>query len=44
MIYNVYNEVVCDYDCENCDDYDSCVDRIEKEIKKDSIKIVELSK
>ena len=29
MIYNVYNEVVCDYNCENCDIIESCTDKIE---------------
>ena len=30
MIYNVYNEVVCDYICENCDVSEDCTDRITK--------------
>ena len=28
-IYNTYNEIVCDYNCENCDIADSCTDRID---------------
>ena len=29
-IYNTYNEIICDYNCENCDIADSCTDRIDK--------------
>jgi len=46
MIYNVYNEVVCDYNCENCDVAEDCTDRISK--NKENIenlnKVVELNK
>ena len=46
MIYNVYNEVVCDYNCESCDAAEDCADRIDKDIKniEDLHKIVELNK
>jgi hypothetical protein len=42
MIYNVYNEVVCDYNCENCDVVESCTDKIESNnMNKYNKKVVE---
>ena len=35
MIYNVNNEIVCDYDCSNCIVSASCTDRV---IEKDKEK------
>ena len=33
MIYNVYNEVVCDFNCKFCKIIDDCPDRIEESEK-----------
>ena len=30
MIYNVYNEVVCDFNCKFCKIIDDCPDRIKE--------------
>jgi hypothetical protein len=30
MIYNVYNEVMCDFNCSFCEIINDCSDRIEK--------------
>lgn len=31
MIYNVYNEVACDYNCDACDVAEDCTDRIKED-------------
>lgn len=39
MIYNVYNEIVCDLNCKNCVVCNSCTDRVtEKEEQKEETK------
>lgn len=36
MIYNVHNEIVCDFNCKDCKDKSYCTDRIDTKEEKDS--------
>lgn len=43
MIYNAYNEVVCDFNCNFCEIIDDCPDRIEEPEEIEKNKIVEFN-